>query len=115
MDIVFQLLLFFILTSAFLDPALPLELPDSSRENKQSEADMLISIDAEGRIFLNGAPVSLEAVEQAVSALARENSAAGIVLQGDKKVQYGRLFKVLDIIQHAGITTISLAYAKQDP
>jgi biopolymer transport protein ExbD len=115
MDIVFQLLLFFVLTSAFLGPALPLELPDSSRENEQSEADMFISIDAEGRIFLNDILVSLEAVEQAVSALARENPGAGIILQGDKRVQYGGFFKILDIIQHAGITTISLAYEEQDP
>jgi biopolymer transport protein ExbD len=115
MDIVFQLLLFFVLTSAFLGPALPLELPGSSRENQQNEADLIISIDAEGRIFLNDTPASLEEVDRTVSALAQERPGAGIILQGDKRVQYGGFFKVLDCIQNAGITTISLAYEEQNP
>jgi biopolymer transport protein ExbD len=114
MDIVFQLLLFFILTSAFLEPGLPLDLPRSSRENEQTETDMVISIDAEGQIFLNDVPVSLEAVEAAVSALAREKPGAGVILRGDQKVRYGGFFEVLDIIRIAGIKTISLAYANQE-
>jgi biopolymer transport protein ExbD len=115
MDIVFQLLLFFILTSAFLEPGLPLELPDSSRENERTEADMVISIDEEGRIFINEIPASLESVETSVSALAREKPDAGVILRGDKRVRYGGFFEVLDIIRNAGITTISLAYENQEP
>jgi biopolymer transport protein ExbD len=115
MDIVFQLLLFFVLTSAFLEPGMPLELPPSSHENEQTETDMVISIDAEGRIFLNDDPVSLEAVETAVSVLARERPDAGVILRGDERVRYGGFFEVLDIIRNAGIKTISLAYENQEP
>jgi biopolymer transport protein ExbD len=114
MDIVFQLLLFFVLTSAFLEPGLPLELPQSPQENERTETDMVISIDAEGRIFLNDTPASLETVEAAVSALARDKPGAGVILRGDKKVRYGGFFEVLDIIRNAGINTISLAYENEE-
>ncbi|MDR0587010.1 MAG: biopolymer transporter ExbD [Treponema sp.] len=114
MDIVFQLLLFFVLTSAFLEPGLPLELPRSSMENERTETDMVISIDEAGRIFLNDAPSSLETVETAVSSLVRENPDAGVILRGDKQVRYGGFFEVLDIIRNAGIKTISLAYENQE-
>jgi biopolymer transport protein ExbD len=114
MDIVFQLLLFFILTSAFLEPGLPLELPNSPRENERTEPDMVVSIDTDGGIFINDAPATLEAVEAAASALAREKPGAGVILRGDERVRYGGFFEVLDIIRNAGITTISLAYENQE-
>jgi biopolymer transport protein ExbD len=109
-DVVFQLLLFFILSSAMLQPSLPLDLPGSSQKNAGTEADMVISIDAEGRIFLNDDPVSLEAVEPAVSALVREKPAAAVILRGDQLVRYGSFFEVLDMIRNAGVKTLSLAY-----
>jgi biopolymer transport protein ExbD len=114
MDIVFQLLLFFILTSAFLEPGLPLELPASPRENERTEPDMVISIDRDGGIFINDAPASLEAVEEAAFALAREKPGAGVLLRGDKQVRYGGFFEVLDIVRNAGITAISLAYESEE-
>jgi biopolymer transport protein ExbD len=113
-DIVFQLLLFFILTSAMLQPSLPLDLPGSPQKNEGTEADMVISIDAEGRIFLNDTPASLETVEPAIAALVREKPAAAVILRGDKLVQYGSFFEVLDMIRNAGIKTLSLAYEEED-
>jgi biopolymer transport protein ExbD len=110
MDIVFQLLLFFILTSAMLQPSLPLDLPGSPQKNEGTEADLVISIDAEGRIFLNDIPAPLEAVEPAIAALVREKPGAEVILRGDKLVQYGSFFEVLDTIRNGGITTLNLAY-----
>jgi biopolymer transport protein ExbD len=115
MDIVFQLLLFFILTSAMLQPSLPLDLPGSLQKNEGTEADMVISIDAGGQIFLNDAPVSLQTITPAISALVREKPDAAVILRGDKLVRYGSFFEVLDIIRGANIKTLSLAYEEQDP
>jgi biopolymer transport protein ExbD len=115
MDIVFQLLLFFVLTSAFLQPGLPLELPQSPRENEQTQADITISIDDREQIFLNDLPSSLEEVESAMLALSRERPQAAVILRGDRRVSYSGFFEVLDTVRGAGITRITLAYAEQDP
>jgi biopolymer transport protein ExbD len=113
-DIVFQLLLFFILTSAMLQPSLPLDLPGSPQKKEGTEADMVISIDAEGRIFLNDASASMETVERAIAVLIRDKPDAAVILRGDRLVQYGSFFEVLDAIRGAGVKTLSLAYEEQD-
>jgi biopolymer transport protein ExbD len=113
MDIVFQLLLFFILTSAMLQPGLPLDLPGSKEKSEGAEADLVISINAEGEIFMNEVPVPLETVEPAIAALAGENPEAAVILRGDRKVRYGRFFEVLDIIRNTGIKTLNLAYDEE--
>jgi biopolymer transport protein ExbD len=115
MDIVFQLLLFFILTSAMLQPSLPLDLPGSSGENEGAEADLVISINAEGSIFLNDVPASLETAESAVLALIRGKPDAAVILRGDRQVPYGAFFQVLDMIRNGGVKTLSLAYEEQRP
>ncbi|MDR0622961.1 MAG: biopolymer transporter ExbD [Treponema sp.] len=115
MDIVFQLLLFFVLTSAMLQPSLPLDLPGSSQKNEGTEADMVISIDAGGRIFVNDDSMSPEAAALAVATLVREKPEAAVILRGDRQVRYGSFFEVLDMIRNAGIKTLNLAYEEQDP
>jgi biopolymer transport protein ExbD len=116
MDIVFQLLLFFILTSAFLQPSLPLELPNSDREHEQSEADMVVSVDGNGRVFINEdlAPVPIETIEPALRSLALEKPDAVVILRGDRQVRYGVFFEILDTIRNAGIKTVNLAYEEQE-
>ena len=110
MDIVFQLLLFFILTSAFLQPSLELEIPGSSQEREGAEADAVISVDAEGRIFLNGTPLLLPELEDHIRSLAEENPQAAVVFQGDRQASYGSFFAVLDAVRNTGIKTINLAH-----
>jgi biopolymer transport protein ExbD len=112
-DIVFQLLLFFILTSAMLQPSLPLDLPGSKEKSEGAEADMVISINAEGEIFLNETPASIEMVEPAISALAGEKPDAAVILRGDRQVRYGRFFELLDIIRSTGIKSLNLAYDEE--
>jgi biopolymer transport protein ExbD len=115
MDIVFQLLLFFVLTSAFLEPGLSLELPPSSREHERPETGMVIAVDEKGRVFINDAPVSTEMLEASLAALVRDDPNAAVILRGDKGVPYGGFFEVLDSVRSAGIKTISLAYENQEP
>jgi biopolymer transport protein ExbD len=114
MDIVFQLLLFFVLTSAFLQPSLTLDLPGSSREHEKAEADMVVSVDRDGRIFLNEEPVSMETIESILRDLAWEKPDTVLILRGDRQVLYGSFFAVLDTIRNAGIKTVNLAYEAEE-
>ena len=116
MDIVFQLLLFFILTSAFLQPSLPLELPASAREHEQREADMVVSVDGNGQVFVNEdlVPIPIETIEPALRRLALEKPDAIVILRGDRQVRYGSFFEILDTIRNAGIKTVNLAYEEQE-
>jgi biopolymer transport protein ExbD len=114
MDIVFQLLLFFILTSAFLQPSLPLDLPGSPREHEQAEADMVVSVDRDGRVFLNDEPASPAAIEGALRNLVLEKPDPAVILRGDRQVPYGSFFEILDTIRGAGIQRVKLAYEDRE-
>jgi biopolymer transport protein ExbD len=113
MDIVFQLLLFFILTSAMLQPSLPLELPGSSQEQSGTEADLVISVDAAGQVYFNDVPTDREALEPALRGFVSENPDGAVILRGDKQAGYGDFFTVLDIARNVGVRTLHLAYEER--
>lgn len=110
LDIVFQLLLFFILTSALIQPNIELDLPESKQESETAEADLIISADKEGRIYFNDTPVSLEDVEPLLAEFAAHNTNGLVILRIDTAVPYGNFFPILDASSSAGIKNLHLAH-----
>ena len=109
-DVVFQLLLFFILTSAIVQPNIPIELPESAREYERAEVDIIITVNNEGNIFFNDNPVPFEELETVLNAALAETPQAKVILRGDKETRYGNLFNVLDVIESSNVKNFSLAY-----
>jgi biopolymer transport protein ExbD len=110
LDIVFQLLLFFILTSALVQPSIELDLPESERSAESLEADLVISADSEGRIYFNDRHIALEEVEASLRAFAAQNSGGNVILRIDSAASYGNFFSILDASRNAGIKNLHLAY-----
>jgi biopolymer transport protein ExbD len=113
LDVVFQLLLFFILTSALVQPSIELDLPESEQSSESLEADLVISADKEGHIFFNEKLVSLEEVESAFRSFAAQNSGGNVILRVDSAASYGRFFSILDASRNAGIKNLHLAYEEK--
>ncbi|MDR2434387.1 MAG: biopolymer transporter ExbD [Treponema sp.] len=113
LDVVFQLLLFFILTSALVQLGIELDLPESNQSNEVLEADMVISIDKEGRVFFNDRIVGIEEVEAALRSFAAQNSSGNVILRVDSAAAYGNFFSILDASRNAGIKNIHLAYEEK--
>ena len=113
LDVVFQLLLFFILTSALVQPGIELDLPESDQTSKALEADLVISVDRDGRVFLNDRQVSLEEVEPSLRSFAAQNSNGNVILRVDSAVSYGKFFSILDASRDAGIKNLHLAYEEK--
>ncbi|MDR2510725.1 MAG: biopolymer transporter ExbD [Spirochaetaceae bacterium] len=110
LDIVFQLLLFFILTSALLQPNIELDLPESKEESGTAEADLIISADKEGRLYFNDKSVLLDEVEPLLRDFSAQNTNGLVVLRIDKAVPYGSFFPILDASNRAGIKNLHLAH-----
>jgi biopolymer transport protein ExbD len=92
LDVVFQLLLFFILTSALVQPSIELDLPVSNQSSEALEADLVIAVDSEGRIFFNNRTVNLEEIESILRFFATQNSNGNAILQVDSAASYGNFF-----------------------
>ncbi len=108
-DVVFQLLIFFLLTSNYVvqqsqqAPQVPVELPESSLEaEEQPIDDFTVVVDADGQLFIGeNERVSLE--ELAVRfARARDKEEQTVVLiRGDQDVSYGRIAEVMAVARAA--------------
>lgn len=110
-DIVFLLLVFFMLTSSFIVPeAIELELPQSSTSTEATEiTPIIVSIDQTGQLMLNAENIALDQLRVAIKTLLKHNAESAITLQSDARTQVQQLLKVMDEIRAAGGSNIALA------
>jgi biopolymer transport protein ExbD len=113
LDVVFQLLLFFILTSALAQPTIEIDLPESSRSSEYLEADLVISADKEGRIYFNDRNITLEEVEPALRAFAARNTGGEVIFRADGALPYKNFFLILEASGSTGIENFHLAYEEE--
>jgi biopolymer transport protein ExbD len=113
LDVVFQLLLFFILTSALVQPGIELDLPQSDQNSEALEADLAISVDRDGRVFLNDRIASPEEIEISLRSFAAHNNNGNVVVRVDGAASYGNFFSILDASRNAGIKNLHLAYEEE--
>jgi len=109
-DIVFLLLVFFIyaMLSMAVHRSLPVNLPTSSSAKIDKTANLSITVRADGSIFVDKESVSLETLNRILIKRAEHFPESGVLLFADRSVSYQRLFSVLDRIQKAGLSQVSL-------
>lgn len=96
-DIVFLLLIFFIILSTMVSPySLPVDLPNSSNKSKEKQ-NIAVRIDAELNFSVNNRIIQKEELEQVVLNTAFSGDNRKIILHVDKQVPTGTLVEVLDI------------------
>ena len=112
-DVVFLLVIFFAVTTTFLDTAgLELDLPKSDGRTERDQESLVVFVDREGAIFFDEQPI---ADTDALAATLREALEARdandreVVLRGDEKVDYGLVVSVMDAIREAGGASLNLA------
>ncbi len=109
-DIVFLLLVFFMLTSTFLKPeAIDLELPESASAEASDETPIVVALNAEGEMSLNNEPVSVTDLRAGIQSLLKENTDQAVTLKSDAHTEVQLLLQVMDEIRAAGGRNISLA------
>ena len=110
-DIVFLLLVFFMLASTFIRPeSINLAIRAPSGVGEQSEQPILVHIGAKGTIRLNGLVLTIQDLKQellARSNLPQNNRTITVQTQDDVSVQF--LVKVMDEINEAGYTDIAIS------
>lgn len=107
-DIIFLLLIFFMLTSSMIVPnALNLKLPGKSKNKtvlKSPPAN--VQIKRNGTYWIRGQKVSLSKIEQAVVKLGRNGRPVSLTLTPDPRVPNQHVVAVMDIAYRHGVETI---------
>ena len=115
LDIVFIMLIFFIVTATFVkESGLDVTRPDAETAVKQSRVGILIAIGENNEIYINRREVDLAAVRANVERLHAENPQGGAVIQADKKAETGVLVEIMDQVRLAGVGAISIAAEEND-
>ena len=116
-DVVFLLLIFFMLsTSLSVNPGIKIDLPKSSAEQvKKKKTTLRVAIEAGGRIFLEGKKLSLEQLHEKFAAVGKKNGDdALVVIEADKKVYHGLVVKVMDAAKSSGLNKLAIATQPED-
>jgi biopolymer transport protein ExbD len=111
-DVLFAILTFFVLASIFLtrQQGLPLDLPKATTaESKQMSQQVTLSVNKDGKYFLNKNFVELKDIGQAVKAQLDADPTRLVVVAGDKKVEYRYVISLLDELRKVNATKFALA------
>ena len=111
-DVVFQLLIFFMVATTFLDPEkeIGIELPEAaSGEAPDEEAsELIINIFADGRIILSGREVAAESLLGELKAAAQADPTTPVTIRGDRLVHHERVVQVMDACGQAGLLNLAV-------
>ena len=110
MDVVFIMLIFFIVTATFVkESGIDVTRPDAQTATKQNRVGILVAINEYNEIWINRREVDINAVRANIERLHAENPQGGAVIQADKNALTGTLVEVMDQIRLAGVQAISIA------
>ncbi|MFC3052422.1 ExbD/TolR family protein [Kordiimonas pumila] len=110
LDIVFIMLIFFIVTAVFVKEAgVTVIKPEAETALQQSQVSILVAVTSEDKIHINQQEVKLDALRANVEKLHAENPKGTVAIQADEESKSGLVMKVYDAIRDAGVETIAIA------
>ncbi|UCH00017.1 MAG: biopolymer transporter ExbD [Deltaproteobacteria bacterium] len=114
-DIVFLLLIFFMVTSHFeIMSGIDIGLPDiSERGSDQLVDSMIVAIDKTGNCYLKREKVNLRDLYLRLKQ-GTEQKKINLILQADRDVKHGNVVRIMDLAKKAGVTSITIS-AQWDP
>ena len=113
-DVVFQLLIFFVVTTTFLcDAGIPLDLPEAGSGQQETAAqDLSVRITADGAIRFQGKVVSLADLETRLQAAVAASSQGAVTIYGDGSVDYETVVQIIDLARRVEARGVVLATAE---
>lgn len=111
-DVVFLLLIFFMVTTTFAQkPAgLTVDLPRSEQRDVIPEGkDVTLMLAADGQVLVDEEAVDLEGLRALLITKAAEDPDTMVVLKADEAIEHGRVVQVLDLARELGLTRFAIA------
>jgi biopolymer transport protein ExbD len=110
LDVVFIMLIFFIVTTSFVKEAgIDVLKPKAQKSESKPTATIFVAIRSNGEIWLDKRAVDVERVGATIEKLLAESPTDTVIVQADKEAKHGVVVSVMDQIKLAGIDKISIA------
>ncbi len=110
LDVVFIMLIFFIVTTSFVkESGMDIARPSAKKAEKKPQASIFVAITDAGEVWIDNRSVDIRAVRANIEKLHAESPEGTVVIQADKNSKTGLLVQVMDQIKLAGVEKISVA------
>jgi biopolymer transport protein ExbD len=110
-DVVFLLLIFFMLTTTFSQvlTKLDIKLPQARAVVEQKKQDTIIEIAEDGKLGYNGSLITLEELDRELAKLSQEKPDETVIIKADKNVLYGKVITVMGICKGYNLNKLGMA------
>ncbi len=110
LDVVFIMLIFFIVTSSFIkESGIEVDRPSAVTAVVKEKGNILVAITATGEFWIDGRQVDSRAVRANIERMYAENPQGSVVIQADKDSTTEMLIHVMDAARQAGVYNVSIA------
>ena len=108
-DVMLVLLIIFMVTAPLMTSGVPVDLPKANAQPINNDSKPLtVSLNAEGKIFLQDQEVAADALVAKLQAIVQNNPDQRIFVRGDKDIPYGKIMQVMGTINEGGFTKVAL-------
>ncbi|BCS88145.1 ExbD/TolR family protein [Pseudodesulfovibrio sediminis] len=112
-DMVFILLIFFIVTTSFVkESGVDIQRPSANTAENKENVSVVVGIDSTGTVWLDGKTIDIRSVRSWMENFVAETPEGVVVVAADTKTESGLLINVLDACREAGVNNVSVAARK---
>jgi len=110
-DVIFSILAFFIISTLFLTrlQGLPVNLPSAQTAEPEQSVQLNITIEPNGKMFLDRQPIELDNLKAALTEKIEPNSESVVIINADQKVEHGTVVKVMDRLRQVPGAKMAIA------
>ena len=113
-DVAFVLLIIFMITAPIMQGGVDVQLPRAEARPITAKEGMVVSVDRDGRIFIDETAVSESDFRMTFSALVQSRKPKSVYLRADRRVPYGAVVRVLAVIRASGVTDVGLVAEEEE-
>ncbi len=114
LDIVFIMLIFFIVTATFIKEAgVEVDRPSAVTAEKKDRASILIAVTENDEIWINRRKVDLKSLRANIEKLHAENPQGTVVVQADKRAKAGLMIAVTEVVNDSGVPNVAISTEKE--
>lgn len=114
LDIVFIMLIFFIVTTSFVkESGVTVTSPSAESASQQENANIFIAITATGEVWIDRRPVDPRSVRAIIARMHADNPEGSVIIQSDEEAFTRMLVDVMDQVRLAGVEAIAIAADKK--
>ena len=112
-DVVFLLLIFFMLTSSFISQeGIKVNLPSATSSKPLPREDLTIFVTNDNQLMIDKEKVSISVLKSKIKMAAREKT--NILIEADKEAFLGKVVEIWDLCRDAGIANVNIATIRKD-